>query len=584
LSAPLHFKELQIRNFMSFGNNVTCIDLSDFGTTLIQGHNVDSGGANGAGKTTTINALCYALYNKPFDNISLQKLLNSTNSTKNTLMEVKLIFDKGEHEYEIYRCRGESFNINIMKDGEDITLDSVTENDKLVQEIVGMSYDLFTKIIIFSGNSTPFLLMPLAHQRNQIEELFNITMLTEKAIKLKEIIKTTESDAQIKAAVIKELENYQTEFKRQVTSAEQRVTKWEAEKITKIEALKQERNKLDNIDIEQEKELHSLLDILSAELNDHIVKANVLDKDVNSLSKSVAKLAAEIEHLVDEKCPYCLQKFAEAGTTLQEKEALFDQQDARHDVLEKELNEKRIVIAELSSQIKEAKQLMHFKSLSEVVKAELAAQTADEKIADLEAAKNPHIEALQQLNQQVMKEIPYAELDHLKKEQEHQQFLLKLLIDKNSFIRKRIINKTIPFLNKRLIEYTKELGLPHIVKFDDDMSCTVSEYGRELDFGNLSSGEKKRVNLSLSLAFRDVLHHLHSKVNSLFIDEIDASLDGSGVENVFRLLKQKTRNDGLGLWIISHRPEASGRFDRTITIRKENGFSRIVEDEPESEL
>jgi DNA repair exonuclease SbcCD ATPase subunit len=115
------------------------------------------------------------------------------------------------------------------------------------------------------------------------------------------------------------------------------------------------------------------------------------------------------------------------------------------------------------------------------------------------------------------------------------------------------------------------------------MSCTVSEYGRELDFGNLSSGEKKRVNLSLSLAFRDVLHHLHSRVNCLLIDEIDASLDGSGVDNVFKLLKTKVRDDGLSLWIISHRPEAVGRFDRSVTVRKENGFSRIVMDEVEEE-
>jgi DNA repair exonuclease SbcCD ATPase subunit len=129
------------------------------------------------------------------------------------------------------------------------------------------------------------------------------------------------------------------------------------------------------------------------------------------------------------------------------------------------------------------------------------------------------------------------------------------------------------------MHYTKETGLPHVVKFDDDMSCTVSEYGRELDFGNLSGGEKKRVNLSLSLAFRDVLHHLHARVNCLFIDEIDGSLDGSGVENIFKLLKQKTRDEGLGLWIISHRPEAVGRFDRSIIIRKEHGFSRILDED-----
>jgi DNA repair exonuclease SbcCD ATPase subunit len=222
---------------------------------------------------------------------------------------------------------------------------------------------------------------------------------------------------------------------------------------------------------------------------------------------------------------------------------------------------------------------MLFQSYAAAVQAKAAKDGAAQKISELEAQENPHIEALEALKKTATSEVEYDQLNALKKELDHQQFLLKLLTDKNSFIRRRIINQTIPFLNGRLNSYTKEFGLQHIVKFDDDMSCTVAEYGRELDFGNLSSGEKKRVNLSMSLAFRDVLHHLHSKVNCLFIDEIDASLDNSGVEAVFKLLKTKTRDDGLGLWIISHRPEAVGRFDRNITIRKENGFSNIVTEE-----
>ena len=154
--------------------------------------------------------------------------------------------------------------------------------------------------------------------------------------------------------------------------------------------------------------------------------------------------------------------------------------------------------------------------------------------------------------------------------------MLKLLTDKNSFIRRKIINKTIPFLNTRLNYYTSELGLPHLVKFDDDMSCTVSEYGRELDFGNLSNGEKKRVNMALSLSFRDVLHHLHGKVNLMFIDEIDGgSLDDLGIDAITKMIKKKSRDDDIAIWIISHRPEMVGRFEHEITIQKENGFSSI---------
>jgi DNA repair exonuclease SbcCD ATPase subunit len=157
-------------------------------------------------------------------------------------------------------------------------------------------------------------------------------------------------------------------------------------------------------------------------------------------------------------------------------------------------------------------------------------------------------------------------------------FLLKLLTSKDSFLRRRIISRTIPFLNTRINHYTSQLGLPHVVKFDADLSCTVSEFGRDLDFGNLSAGEKKRVNTGMALAFRDVLHHLHAKSNLLLIDELDGALDSSGIDAIVRILKEKSRDEALGIYVISHHPQIQGRLDRTLIIQKEHGFSTIVSD------
>ena len=579
MSTPLKFKELHLRNFLSFGNIMTVIDLSDEMSTLIVGENVDANSNNGAGKTTIINAICYALYNKPFDNISLQRLINSTNHTKNTLMEIKLIFEKGDDLFEIYRCRGETYNINVLMNGEDITLDSVGENDKLVEEILGMSYDLFTKIIIFSGNSTPFLMMPQGHQRQQIEELFNITLLTEKAVKLKEIIKSTDGAIAVQEAINKEQEAQLALYEKQLVDAKARVTRWEDDRVRQVEQLTANLELLKTVDMDAEKELHKMVTEAEKLLGPINSKLTLARRDRSTLSNDINRLAGELEHLTDEKCPYCLQKYEGATDKIAEKEqALSKKRDALKEVEDKvaTLTTEQV---ELQQAIVDAKANMKFDTLADAIRAETSAATAQQKINDLIGAENPHVEAYEHLKKSAIKQVSYDKVDELRRDLEHQQFLLKLLTDKNSFIRRRIINKTIPFLNKCLVKYTKDLGLPHIVKFDDDMSCTVSEYGRELDFGNLSSGEKKRVNLSLSLAFRDVLHHLHARVNCLFIDEIDASLDGSGVESVFRLLKQKSRDEGLGLWIISHRPEAIGRFDRTVTVRKQNGFSRIVSDD-----
>lgn len=586
MSSPLKFKSLSVRNFLSFGNVPVEIDLSVPGSTLIQGENIDTSSNNGAGKTTIINAICYALYNKPFDNISLQKLINSTNQSKNTLMEVRLFFQKGEDEFEIYRCRGETFNIQIFMNGDDVTLDSVAENDKMIAEIVGMSYDLFTKIVIFSGSSTPFLLMPVAQQRTQIEELFNITLLTEKAVKLKEIIKTTEGSIAIQEAVIKEQEGQLNLYNKQLKDAEFRASKWETDResaaaklLSQLEAAEE----LKNFDIEAEKEKHRLYAEYKAEASDLTKKEALLFKDKNTLEKEVTTLEAELEHLIEAKCPYCLQQYEGAQDKLSEKQSILASKKEKLAKVKTDYLNCADELGQVQLAQHELKQDMKFNSIEDAMNATQSASTAQAKIEELLASENPHIDALQALKSQHVKTISYSDLDEIRKEVEHQYFLLKLLTDKNSFIRRKIISKTIPFLNNRLMYYTKELGLPHVVKFDDDMSCTVAEYGRELDFGNLSGGEKKRVNLSLSLAFRDVLHHLHSRVNCLFIDEIDASLDGSGVENVFKLLKQKTRDEGLGLWIISHRPEAVGRFDRAVIVRKENGFSKIL-DESESEL
>jgi DNA repair exonuclease SbcCD ATPase subunit len=584
MSTLLKFKELQMRNFLSFGNQMTTVDLSNYGSTLIQGENVDNSGANGAGKTTIINAICYAGYNKPLDNISLQRLINSTNSSKNTLMEVRLTFDKGEDEYEIYRCRGETFNIQILKNNIDITLDSVTSNDKLIQEIFGMSYELFTKIIIFSGNSMPFLMTPVAQQRQQIEELFNITMLTEKAIKLKEIIKTTEGSVQIQEAVIKEQESQVASQKKQVDDAELRVARWDIDQAKQITVLQDQLKTSKNVNFEEEKELHVLIAALNKDFDSLDNSFNIGAKDMKNLINDSYKLKAELKHLTEDKCPYCLQQYEGAGNKLIEKVNALKETETKLSALSLVCQELTVQCDNLKSQIIEAKAVLAFSSLTEATKMEQIILGAQEKIDYLLNQSNPHTEAYEQLKLIAIKKINYTEIDDLKREIEHQQFLLKLLTDKNSFIRRRIINRTIPFLNSRLIHYTREIGLPHVVKFDDDMSCTVAEYGRELDFGNLSSGEKKRVNLSLSLAFRDVLHHLHAKVNCLFIDEIDASLDTSGVEQVFKLLKQKTREEGLGLWIISHRPEAIGRFDRTLIIKKENGFSRVMDEANEEEM
>ena len=330
MSTPFQFKWIEIRNFMSVGNSVQQIELNEPGTVMVTGENLDNGGSNGAGKTTIINAICYALYNKPFDNISLQRLINSTNNLKNTLMEVKLCFDKDNQEYEIYRARGEEYRIEIRRDGEDITPGKgVTECDVMIEDIVGISYDLFTKTVIFSGNAPAFLQLPVSQQRNQIEELFNITMLSEKAQLLKEKIRQTESDIRVAEAVCAQQQVAIDVHTKHVREAQERVTRWERKRVTDIAEAEATLQALSTIDFEAEKKLHAEWTQLKEESAYLAACLAPKRKDFQQLTKDVERLLGEQAHLVDAKCPYCTQSFADAKTKLQEVERQIDERGAR---------------------------------------------------------------------------------------------------------------------------------------------------------------------------------------------------------------------------------------------------------------
>lgn len=577
VSSTLIFKSIEIRNFLSYGNQTQTVILDEPGTCSIEGLNLDTGGgANGVGKSAIYNALCYALYNKPFDNISLQRLINATNATKNTLMEVRLVFEKDNSEYEIYRARGEEYRIEIIRDGENITPGKgVTECDQLILDIIGISYDLFTKTVVFSGNSTAFLQMPIAQQRNQIEELFNITILSEKAQQLRENIRTTEQDIKVAEAVCQHQQVAIDLHAKHTKEAAERISKWDASTAAEIAKIEKTLAQLDQVDFEAEKMLHDKRTKLKEDGSYLATRLAPLNKDKQFLSKEVEKLLKEQTHLEDAKCPYCSQAFADAPAKLQhiEKEIesrgskLFEVEEEQEKLtqLQKDNNKQ---LLEIESQIKHS----NFNALLEARENIAALKT---QLQSLKTAVNPHIEAHAKLVDDTPPAVDQTSANALRRKLDHQAFLLKLLTDKNSFLRRRIINQTIPFLNSRINFYTQALGLPHVVKFDADMSCTVAEYGRELDFGNLSAGEKKRVNTSLALAFRDVMHHLHAKTNLLLIDELDGALDNSGIDCVVKVLKEKSRDDQMTVYVISHHPAIAGRLDRTVKIVKEQGFSRI---------
>jgi DNA repair exonuclease SbcCD ATPase subunit len=157
---------------------------------------------------------------------------------------------------------------------------------------------------------------------------------------------------------------------------------------------------------------------------------------------------------------------------------------------------------------------------------------------------------------------------------QHQDYLLDLLTNKKSFVRKRIIEQNLSYLNQRLAHYLDALGLPHNVVFVNDLSVEITDLGRPLDFDNCSRGERTRIILGLSFAFRDVWESLYASCNLLFIDElVDNGLDTIGVENSIKLLKDMSRRRNKSVFLVSHRDELTSRVGSVLKVVKDGGFT-----------
>ena len=218
--------------------------------------------------------------------------------------------------------------------------------------------------------------------------------------------------------------------------------------------------------------------------------------------------------------------------------------------------------------------ITHYDTEAEAIKHSSEVANILNQIDNKSQETDPYSEQVVEMETQALQSIDFDAINRLTRTMEHQKFLLDLLTSKDSFVRKKIIDQNLSYLNARLTHYLDKIGLPHQVIFKNDLQVEITELGRELDFDNLSRGERNRLILGLSFAFRDVWESLYSPINTLFIDElIDSGLDTMGVENSLAILKDMSRRRQKSIWLVSHREELAGRVPNVLKVVKENGFT-----------
>lgn len=579
----IHFLDCEITNFMLFGNIPQKVILNKHnGITHINGINLDNGGGNAIGKTTILSAIFFALYDRSLDKVKKEHLVNRINgATKNCKMSVTLrllingipctitrsIFKKGT-------------NVEIIYDGKDVTLDSVGNNNVYIEkELIGLSYDMFKMTVIFNGSDTPFLDKDVASQRLLLEELLSIAELGEKASKIKEAQKLVEKTLDIKTEVIKAQEITINIQQKNILNLKNKIKSWDDTKNESLELLRSSLNiQYDRDLIEKEYSLYLQLKELQALEVNSSKEFRSNQETIRVTTQNKNTITSEIEHLQKSKCPYCLGNFTAAQKidTLQ-----ISLENNNTKLLELE-NKRKMLFEEssvLQADIFTTSKAITIQNINDVYELSQNTLLVEKEIENIESSVNPHLSTLDDMLDVDIPQIDYTEIDKLKDDVEHYKFLYKLLTDKNSVLRKKIITKNIKKLNVMLQKNLHSFGLPHKITFEGDMSVTIHEFDHEIGYGSLSNGEKKRVNLSLLCAFREIRCELLGYVNILFADEIDAgALCPKGMEDALNVFTNICKLDNkLNIYLISHRDLMINRFKHEIFIEKENGFSTFTQ-------
>jgi DNA repair exonuclease SbcCD ATPase subunit len=580
-------KSITAKNFLSIGNQTQGINLANSNLTLVLGENLDLGGGdsgsrNGVGKTAMINALSYALYGQALTNIRKENLINKING-KNMLVTVE--FEKNGLNYRIERGRKPNL-LRLYVDNQEITADNQGEDEsqgdsretqKSIEQMLDMTHTMFKHLVALNTYTEPFLAMRAADQREVIEQLLGITLLSEKAELLKTRVKETKDLISAEEFRIEAVKSANENVQKSIDSLGIKSSAWEKKKNEEIERIGAAIVSLEAVDIDAELLLHATLKQWldnSNRVRDLNKQKATYETAVTQAEKAVDRHRKALESLLDKKCPACEQHIhdhkheemtATATKNLEDSVVYLDTCQTNYDSVLQELSD----IGEQGRRPEpfydtEAEALGHKNNLDQLTRS------LEGKVSEL----NPYDEQIEELKKTAIQEISWGTINDLTRLKDHQEFLHKLLTNKDSFIRKRIIDQNLSYLNKRLSYYIDKLGLPHTVVFQNDLTVEITQLGQELDFDNLSRGERNRLILSMSFAFRDVWEGLYQHINLLFVDELmDSGMDSAGVEAGLAVLKKMARERNKNIYLISHKDELIGRVNNVLRVVKEGGFT-----------
>jgi len=565
------FEKIRWKNFLSSGNQFIEIPLDQNSTTLIVGH-------NGAGKSTILDALCFALFKRPFREIKQEQLINSINLGGT---EVELEFSISNNKYKIRR--GIKPNIfEIYQNGEMINQDAtIADYQKMLeQQILKFNYRSFTQVVIL-GSSTfvPFMELKSSHRREVVEDILDIKIFSVMQMLAK--IRIKEQEEQIKD-ILRELD---------ITNA-------------KIETQKEYIGKLqERSDIEVQSEIEKVTSNTNAidKYNTHInalqseiskLRNQITDKDgLSDKSTKLRNFEAQFESKLKEcnkhksfyenhdNCPTCNQVLSNKQDMIRENNQSIMKWNQALEDADKEIRNISRRLEKIQNIETEIRTVEIDVAKFEQSKLELhnINTKLTHKINELKQQSSDTGEARGKLSEL---ENQQQEIDKKKtsKGEELDYLSAARTMLNDSGIKTKVIKQYLPIMNQLINKYLASMDFFVNFKLDNEFKETIrSRFRDDFSYASFSEGEKMRINLALLFTWRAIAKMKNSiSTNLLLLDEIfDSSLDGSGTDDFLKILNTL---EGENIFIISHKTDMiADRFANVMRFEKVGNFTKIME-------
>ena len=566
------FRKIKYKNFLSTGNYFTELQFDKSPNTLIIG-------SNGAGKSTMLDALCFALFGKPFRSVNKPQLLNSING-KDCIVEVE--FDTGNKSYKI--VRGIKPNVfEIWCDGVMINQEAAVRDyqEYLEKFILKLNYKSFTQIVILgSASFTPFMQLKPGDRREIIEDLLDIQIFSAMNSVLKDKVQNNKDLTSSKKYEIQLSEQKYELQKKHIDELKQNNDEKIAEYGNDINSSNIVISTLSG-EIESytaEVERHQLAIASKTETESKVKKLTKLESQIES---NLSKFQRDINFFQgNDNCPTCRQAIA-LGFKEEELHSLsLKVGECTHGLskLEEKLLEEQAKLNAIS-EVQKKIQALQIKiatnntSITETNKYITKLQKQIEELKQSKVVSEKEQQELKELKDSLS--ILQEELKELIQEKTYYEVASGLL--KDTGIKTKIIKQYLPIINKLVNKYLASLDFFVNFNLDESFKETIkSRHRDEFTYNNFSEGEKQRIDMALMLTWRAVAKLKNSSnTNLLILDEVfDSSLDTTGTEELMKILHML---DGVNLFVISHKGDIlQDKFSNVIKFEKVKNFSRIL--------